>query len=563
MGRMAYLRLLFWLKWKLLWRGYRRNMSAAVGAILALILFLPMSLGIAIGCGAGFLRLQPPYDEHLLRGVLLLVYLFWLLTPLLGYALSETYDITKLLQYPLTARQVFTGAILGSLIDLPVLLLLPTLLAVLIGFGQGGVPLLLVLPAVGLFLFHTLSLSQAIILASAGFLRSRRFRDIVMVLLPLFWIGYYVATQMLARQMVHVDVPRFLRSRTWDLLNYLPPGFAARAIGAAGRGDYLLSLGFLLGLLVLSAATVYLAGWLIERVYAGEVISPVRQRSGRQGSGARGQVSEKQGSGKDEVATRPLAPAFLRLPPVVEAVVEKEVKYIRRDPYFKVALMNLVYMLLVVGFATVRQAGEGEIRGAGPGVVWGATGLVLLTEMQLLFNIFGTDGAAATVLFLFPSSRRQVLLGKNLTLFAALSLVNVVLVVILVSLGNVPALIGPLFCWVELALLILVAVGNLVSIYLPVRVVLQGWRIQQQSVSRGCAFGFIRLALFGVAFALSLPVLAALLLPTFWVSPGWYAVSVPVAIAYSAGMYLLSLRLAEPLLLQRERNMLEQLGQEE
>ena len=98
MGRMAYLRLLFWLKWKLLWRGYRRNMSAAVGAILALVCFLPMSLGIAIGCGAGFLHLPPPNNEHLLRGVLLLVYLIWLLTPLLGYALSETYDITKLLQ---------------------------------------------------------------------------------------------------------------------------------------------------------------------------------------------------------------------------------------------------------------------------------------------------------------------------------------------------------------------------------------------------------------------------------------------------------------------------------
>ena len=31
---MAYLRLLFWLKWKLMWRGYRRS-TAALGIVVA------------------------------------------------------------------------------------------------------------------------------------------------------------------------------------------------------------------------------------------------------------------------------------------------------------------------------------------------------------------------------------------------------------------------------------------------------------------------------------------------------------------------------------------------
>src|SRR5439155_8115537 len=135
-------------------------------------------------------------------------------------------------------RQIFTGAILGSLIDFPVLLLLPTLVAILIGFGRSAATLPLVLPAVGLFLFHTLSLSQAIIMASAGFLRSRRFRDIVMVLIAILWIGYYALTQMLARQLIRVDWISFLRSRTWEALNFLPPGLAARSIAAAGRGEF-------------------------------------------------------------------------------------------------------------------------------------------------------------------------------------------------------------------------------------------------------------------------------------------------------------------------------------
>jgi len=266
----TYLRLLFWLKWKLMWRGYRRSMSAAFGVMIAILVFLPMALGIAAGCAAGFRLLAPPNNEHLLRAVLLGIYLLWLLAPLLGYALSDAYDITKLLLYPLTARQIFIGAILGSLIDFPVLLLLPTLLVVLIGFNGSGPAVLLALPAVGLFLFHTLSLSQAIMLASAGVLRSRRFRDLATVLIPLFWMSYYVLSRTLTRGLVQVDWSSFLRSRAWEIVSLLPPGFAARSIGAAGRGEYLLSLGFLLGLLAFTAGTVALAGWLIEQVYAGE-----------------------------------------------------------------------------------------------------------------------------------------------------------------------------------------------------------------------------------------------------------------------------------------------------
>src|SRR5438552_4182523 len=143
---MDYLRLLLWLKWKLLARTYRGSASAVFGAVIAILIFLPISLAIATGCVYGFRSLSPPLNEHLLRAVLLGVYLFWLVTPLLGYALSETYDISKLFHYPLTSRQLFTGAILGSILDFPVLLLLPTLLGVLIGFGRSVGAVFLAVP---------------------------------------------------------------------------------------------------------------------------------------------------------------------------------------------------------------------------------------------------------------------------------------------------------------------------------------------------------------------------------------------------------------------------------
>ncbi len=179
------LALLLRLKWTLTWRTYRRSTSAAIGAILAIVFLLPLSLGAAFLVGLGFVRLSPPWDEHLLRAVLLSIYLLWLLTPLMGYALNDSYDITRLFGYPISVRRIFTGTILGSLIDFTTLLLLPTLVAVIVGFGNRASGIVPVILGIALFLFHTLALSQALLLLSAGILRSRRFRDIALVVAPL------------------------------------------------------------------------------------------------------------------------------------------------------------------------------------------------------------------------------------------------------------------------------------------------------------------------------------------------------------------------------------------
>lgn len=556
---MEYLRLLFWLKWTLMLRGYRRSPMSALGVIFAVLFFLPVSIGIAVASGLGFRVLDPPWNEHLLRAVLLGVYLFWILGPLLGYALNDAYDVTKLLVYPLSARQIFTGAILGSVVDFPVLLLLPTLIAVLLGFSSGVIGAVLVFLTVALFLFHTLSLSQAVILASAGMLRSRRYRDILVVALPLFWMSYYIITRTLGEQLARVDIARFLRSPIWEGINLLPSGFAARAIAAAGRGEFLPALGFLLLLLLCTTATIYLAGWLIEKVYAGEVISPaVRKRA-----------AEPAARAPERPAPRPAAAvpsagiSGLRLPPVVEAVMDKEIKYIFRDPYFKLRMMSLVYMLFIVGFAFLRGRSASGFGNHRPTIAWAGSGWVLLSEMSMVFNLFGTEGGAATFLFMFPSSRRQILIGKNLTLFTALSVVNLVFLLILAALAGVPQMFGALFCWMELALGVSVAAGNLMSIWFPHRAVARGWRMQQQSASMGCGYAFLTMGGSMATVVLMLPVLLALLAPTFWISPLWHALTIPVMIAYVAGLYLLSLHLAEPLLIRREIEVMSRVSAEE
>lgn len=544
---MEYLSILFWLKGKLLLRGYRRNVSSAVGAGIAIVVFLPLSIFVAVNAGAGFERLEAPGNEHLLRGVLLGMYFLWLMATLIGFALSESYDITKLFLYPLSPRQIFTGAIFGSLLDFPVLFLLPTLAAVVVGFSSGGFSALWITVIVLLYLFHTLSLSQTIVLASAGALRSRRFRDAAMVLVPLLSMSIYIGSRYLGMYLVRMNWSGFLNSRTWDAINYLPPGLAARAIAAVSQGEYLPAVGYLISLALVCTATIYAAGWLVELVCAGDVISaPARKRS------AVDRKPERIPETGRPVTPLPYGAWVSRLPPAIQAVLDKEVKYIFREPYFKVLLVNLLYFMALGAFMFIQPAGRHGLRVFGPSLLWTVSGFALLSEESALFNIFGTDAHAASALFLFPASRREILIGKNLALFLSLSVVNFVFLLIFsLFLGGLNQFPGA-YAAVELALVVFTSVGNIMSIWFPMKVVVRGWRMRPQMAGQGCTLGLWYLMGMGIALGLLLPVAAAFAAPAFLISPDWYVLTIPLAVAYAAGIYWLSLRAAVPLLMDRE-----------
>ena len=67
-----------------------------------------------------------------MRAALLGTYLFWIMGSVFGYALTEDYDLSKLLYYPINPRQLLAGALVGSVLDFGVLFLAPMLLVILI-----------------------------------------------------------------------------------------------------------------------------------------------------------------------------------------------------------------------------------------------------------------------------------------------------------------------------------------------------------------------------------------------------------------------------------------------
>lgn len=548
---MDYLSLLFWLKWKVLFRGYQRNKMALAGAITGILFIIPIALVIAGWTLLAYTTQPSPWPAHLLRAVLLGIYFFWIWTPLAGFALNDTYDISRLFSYPLTARQIYTGVILSSVLDFPVLFLLPTLLVVFIAFTKSVAAFVLILLTTGLLVFHIFSVNQAIIMVSVSFLRSRRFRDVMMVLTPLIGMLVYLLYLWLPRYASRHDLWQFVHSSAWDVLSYLPPGIAARAIDCAARGEFVIALGLLLLLLGITVGTVYLGARLIETAYAGEFSASPHQHAAPTG-----------------VARRTPTPAATsttarrHLPPVVEAIIDKEIKYLQRDPSFKTVLMNLLYMLAIYCFALFGSSSHRAYHDAVP-MLWIGAGMLMLSEVRLPFNTFGIEGSAAATLFLFPGSRRQILIGKNVVMLLILATFNLVILTLICGLLRAFTTLPLLWCWTVLGSIILIAVGNPVSVRFPFPIIWRGRRVWQQSAGQGCGYGCLLYPLLTLlTIILLLPTVAALVIPLYWVGAGWLSLAIPCAFAYVFALYLLSLAISEPLLLKREVEIADALGQE-
>jgi len=545
-GSLRYVGLLFWLKSRLMWRNYTRNTSAAVGAVFLVLCFGPMSLGMAAALGAGFYYLEGDAPGHLLRGALLFIYAIWLLAPVFGYTLSEDYDLEKLLFYPISPRQLFAGVIAGSVMDFGVLLFVPALLVVLISFANGAAGLLLAALVLVIFLFHTVALSQALGLVSAGLLSSRRSREAMVIGMMLLSFTFYAVTQLGARHMASVDWGGLLHSAAWRLVGFTPPGLAASALSAVRRGDFGTAAALLLALLGLAALTLALAGRLVQLAYFGEGPSLRARRRRPPAPPVRPR-------------TRPeAAPSWSArlLPPAVYAMARKDAELLTREPYLRMMLMQCGFGLLMGIVVTVRFASETSGADVMP---WVAPLFMMMMQAAVVFNLFGVEGNAAFTLFLLPASRRHLLLGKNLTFFSVFALLDILAAIVVTALAGQVERWWALALWLVLLLGGQIAVGNLVSIWFPYRIVMRGWRVRPASASRQMTYSVVALLAQGVTVALLLPVLAAVLLPLYVIGPAWFLLTLPFGVAWVAALYLLSLWLSERALLAREMELTEQL----
>jgi hypothetical protein len=158
-------------------------------------------------------------------------------------------------------------------------------------------------------------------------------------------------------------------------------------------------------------------------------------------------------------------------------------------------------------------------------------------------------------LFLLPGQPRWLFLGKNLA-------VAVVLAIEMVGAGLLLAFLGGGWERLPVALvatlggcLVTLAVGNVVAVLLPARMP-DGLRATYGADS-GCARGLLQLAAFFIVWVLMAPIAFAVIVPELLVRAELHLLAAPLALAYGAAVYWLTLRQVGPLLIARQPEILE------
>jgi len=500
-----------------------------VGVAIMIVLFiLPAGLGLGAFTYAGFHVLDGDGDCELLHLMLAGVWVFWMVFPLIGFSLNQSYDLTRLFIYPLSRRMIFVANLLGCCLDPTLLLVLP-LFAVIVASQATSLPaLVLIVPALLLFLMQTIALSQAILWALLNVLRSRRIRDWAILLAPLVMLAFYIAPHLLVRGAVGGDVfGRVIAWRPSRYFGYTPVGMAAGTVICAARGAWLGALGYLLGGAAYLLLTIALGGFVLSRLHLGEI--GAGPAAGKQEVGRWGRFS------LPRLATTPLAVLAL-----------KEVRYYWRDPRHKAAfIVPLVPVLIVAAGVIVGQPWP-------PSAAIIFAGFVCLFTFTKLFqNAFGIDREGLRLLFVTPCPRGDVLLGKNIAGVGTATLATSVAVLATGAvIGDAPLAVICTSFVLPVAIL-LAAVGNVVSIHFPTRLARRGENPFTTSSGRQFIVAFVSLAAFLTALVIASPVLAAGALPMLLARPVLYAVTAPVSVLYAVLVYAAILRFYSADALQR------------
>jgi len=511
------------LKLRLLRNGLRRR-----GKVVALV--LAVVFGTAVGGSAlvGLAALRGAGRTATDVGILLftLLTLGWTVFPPLLFGADETLDPARLALLPLSRRELMTGLLAASAVGIPAAVTALALIGALIGLSGGPSSVLVGLLAVGLELALCLSLSRGVTSALSGLLRSRRGRDLSIL------VGAALAVSV---QVLNLGAQRLLRSTDGhavlsvaDPLRWTPPGLAAAAIGDAREGRYGLATAELA--VVAASVGLLLAWWhrtLARSLTTADASSALRTGSRRRTAAGR----------------RPL------LSGRAGAVAAKDLRYAWRDPRRKTAWVSALLLGAIVPIASA-ASGTSLHRGT----VFVVCSVAALAGLQS-FNAIGLDGAATWVNLtttVSPADPVADLAGKNLAValvgVPALVAVGLTLAALTGGWRLLPLALATAGCLLGVAL----GVGNVLSVRAPYAVPERPTgAFATTGAGQGCAIGL--LALLGMASVLALLVPpAAVLLGLYAVAPrGWELLGLVLLPAYGAAVCWAGRRLAAAALLDR------------
>jgi hypothetical protein len=529
---MGQFRALIWLKWTL-FRNTMRSRKAVVSSLastlgtlaaLVLALLLAVVLGLAAygltslesgrNASRAMLMAQTAQNGLLfIFMVLAFVYMMWAIVPL-GLSGGNRFDAGRLLLYPVSLSKLFALDWVSELTSLGSIFALPVIMAVALGAGIGQGQLTLGLLAGLCAVLFGLSLSKWLSTSLGALMQKRRTRGETLLALlgAIVGIGGALMGQVAPIIAQHGAAFRGMR--------WTPPGAVAVALTsglrAGGTGDYLLAVLTLLAFSLLLIAATY---WTARRA-------------------ALGMGGEKRAKSRKPVSApieQELGWQLPLLPAELSALIEKELRYAMRNAQLRM-LMLMPLILIVLRLAQQGRSSSRAIANGSSGLpAEGVRGLseflyytdgllaasgvlyVFLILSSLACNLFAYEAGGMRAFILSPLNRRNILLGKNITItFLALIFSTLLIAVNQIVFRDLsPEAI--LFAALSFALFsaAIALIGNWLSIRFPKRL----------------EFGK-RMNASGVAGFLLIPMLLGLMVPPLLaIAAGYFAESLAVKYA--------------------------------
>lgn len=525
---MQHLRAILWLRWRMSYNQWRRSGSINAIVTMAFVIFAVIASAILffatlIGGSYVLVTKEPTPDTLMLTwDVIVLVFLFaWLVGLITELQRSELLSLDRLLHLPLSLSGAFVLNYVSSLLSLPVIVLLPGMsglaLACIVAYGF---PMVTILPLLASFMLLVTAVTYQFRGWLATLMENKRRRKTIAVAITMIFIllaqvpqlvnlafmgsnsrrnqqrsqEYQQSVAALTRQLQAGEISIEENTRRMneleeqrkgrgdessaplyrDVVGYvllgnkvLPIGWFPYGVRAAAMGNALPGIMASLVMFSVGGLSLWRSYAATMRFYTGARSAPKRTVKKSTVEAAREfPISQP---------TNSLESKFPWLSEHVTAVALASFRSLLRAPEAKMALMSPVILLCVFGGIILLGPGQ-AMRREGPSMVppfvaIGIIGVMLFGLAQLMINIFGMDRGGFRAYVLMPVHRRDVLLGKNLSIAPIAGGIAIVMIVALqfVLAMRVTHLLATLVQLVP-SYLIFCLIGNTASILIPMAI---------------------------------------------------------------------------------------------
>ncbi|MFV1966119.1 MAG: hypothetical protein ACC628_11890, partial [Pirellulaceae bacterium] len=516
-----HMRTILWLRWR-----SRLNQLKRAGSLNAVLTILLLGVAVVTGVSMFFVALlvglfvlpeaSPDVILFLWDGLIVAFLFFWLTGLVTELQRSDVLSFEKLLHLPISLAGTFLFNYVSSLFSVSLVLFVPAMVGLSIALVIAkGPAMLIVLPLVISFVLMVTAITYQLRGWLATLMINKRRRRTIIALLTAGFILLAQAPNLfnLMFQRSRRDVSRVearqrekemnelthafksgemeaaqYQSQTEALFNIaarkrtearqarfdkiilvagvanvcLPPGWLAYGAMAATRNNIWPGLLGALGASLIGLGSLCRSYRTTLRFYLGE-----HQTGGVKRKKTAAIVKPPVEKARSNFLEKKLA--WFSDPSTVIALAN--FRSLMRAPEVKIVLISPIIIFTILGSMLYSTRGLSSNLALRAPMATGAVMMLMFSLIQLFQNHFGYDRDGFRVYLLSPASRRDILLGKNLSLAPIVLSIGAIVLAVLHIVAPLPIThLVAAFVQLVAAFLVVCMVGNLMSVFLPTAV---------------------------------------------------------------------------------------------